>query len=217
MNFYEPRTYRTRAKLRIPADHTKDAYEVDCLIHKRHPENSDEPEYRVRWAGLDGIGNKWLSTWQIASVIGDVSIEEYEASHAQPEHREMDVDTAAVASPEPGPFTINTARAPALPATPAVQAKKKENARDKEKRKGMKRAVQDDNGMWSVLRESQDKQKKGKGKEKKKAQKSAGPRYNVFDHVRRKDGLGIGKDKFKVGGYAAQTRRLSWHSRPCHA
>ncbi|KAI4640497.1 uncharacterized protein J4E88_010115 [Alternaria novae-zelandiae] len=126
INFYEPRTSRTRAKLRIPAGHTKETYEVDCLTHRRCPENSDEPEYRVRWAGLDENGNKWLPTWRNASVIGDVSIAEYEASHAQPEHEEMDVDTAPEASPEPGLFTINAARAPALPATPAVPAKKKE-------------------------------------------------------------------------------------------
>ena len=88
----------------------------------------------MRWAGLDVNGNKWPSTWQIASVIGDVSIEEYEASHAQPEHEEIDVDTAAEASPEPGPFTINTARAPALPATPAVQAKKRKMERTKRSR-----------------------------------------------------------------------------------
>lgn len=192
-------------------------YKVDCLINKRYPENSDELEYLVRWAGVDENGNKWLSTWGIASVIGDVSIEEYEARHAQREHEEMDVDTAAEASPEPGPSTFDNDSAPALPATPAMQAKRKRNAKDKEKQNVMKRVVQDDDGMWSGEGEGQDKQKKGKGKEKKKAQKSAGPRYNVFDHVRRKDGLGIGKDTFKVGGYAAQTRRLSWHSRPCHA
>ncbi|KAI4940400.1 hypothetical protein J4E86_010904 [Alternaria arbusti] len=175
MNFYEPRTYRTRAKLPIPAGHTKETYEVDYLTHKRHPGNSDEPEYRVRWAGVDENGKKWPSSWQIASVIGDVSIGQYEASHAQPGHEEMDVDTAAEASP----------------------SLKKKNAKHKEKQKVMKRAVQDDNGMWSVLGEGQDKQKKGKGKEKKKAKRSAGPRYNVFDHVRRKDRLGIGKDRFK--------------------
>ena len=58
MNFYEPRTYRTRAKLPIPAGHTKETYEVDYLTHKRHPGNSNEPEYRVRWAGVDENGNK---------------------------------------------------------------------------------------------------------------------------------------------------------------
>ncbi|KAI4637181.1 hypothetical protein J4E93_010581 [Alternaria ventricosa] len=200
MNFYEPRTYRTRAKLRIPAGHTKETYEVDCLTNKRFSENFDGPEYRVRWAGLDENGNKWPSTWQIASVIGDVLIGQYEASHAQPGHEEMDVDTAAEASPETGRSTINTARAPALPATPAVQAKKKENARDKEKQKAMKMAVQDDDGMWSVLGEGRDKWKKGKGKKKKKAQKSAGPRYSVFDTIRIEDKHDSGKGKAKVVG-----------------
>ncbi|KAI4910603.1 uncharacterized protein J4E92_010362 [Alternaria infectoria] len=200
MNFYEPRTYRTRAKLRIPAGHTKETYEVDCLTNKRFSENFDEPEYRVRWAGLDENGNKWPSTWQIASVIEDVSIGQYEASHAQPGHEEMDVDTAAEASPETGRSTINTVRALALPATLAVQAKKKNNAKHKEKQKVMMRAVQDDNGMRSVLGEGQDKQKKGKGKEKKKAQKSAGPRYSVFDMMQRKDKRDSGKGKAKVPG-----------------
>lgn len=120
IGFYEPRTRRTRAKLRIPAGYTKKTYKVDCLINKRYPENSDELEYLVRWAGVDENGNKWLSTWGIASVIGDVSIEEYEARHAQREHEEMDVDTAAEASPEPGPSTFDNDSAPALPATPAM-------------------------------------------------------------------------------------------------
>ncbi|KAI4607425.1 hypothetical protein J4E83_009608 [Alternaria metachromatica] len=133
IGFNEPRTRRTRAKLRIPAGYTKETYKVDCLIDKRYPENSDEPEYLVRWAGVDENGNKWLSTWGIASVIGDVSIEEYEARHAQREHEEMDVVTAAEASPEPGPSTIDNAHAPALPATPAIQARMMKNTKDKEK------------------------------------------------------------------------------------
>ena len=80
---------------------------------------------------MDGNGSQWPSTWQIVSVIGGVSTAEYEASYAQPENEEMDVDTAVEASPAPGPSTINTTRAPVLPATPAVQAIKKENAEDK--------------------------------------------------------------------------------------
>ncbi|KAI4612150.1 uncharacterized protein J4E87_010340 [Alternaria ethzedia] len=149
ISFHEPRTRRPRAKLRIPAGWTKETSEVDYLIDKGYSENSDEPEYLVRWAGVDDNGNEWPDSWGIASVIGDGSIEEYEARHAQREHEEIDVDTAAEASLEPDPFTINTARAPALPATPAVQAKKKKkkNTKDKEKQKVMKRAVQDDDDM----------------------------------------------------------------------
>ncbi|KAI4605391.1 hypothetical protein J4E80_010654 [Alternaria sp. BMP 0032] len=103
------------------------------------------------------------------------------------------------ASPEPGPSAIDNARPPALPVMPAVQAKKK-NAKDKEKQKVMKKAMQDDNGMRSVLGEGQDKQKKGKGKEKKKAQKSAGPRHSIFAMIQRMDKCDSGKGKAKVLG-----------------